>query len=247
MARYKVILTYDGTAYYGFQRQLELNGMQTIQGELEKALRKIGWQGKAILGAGRTDTGVHAFGQVIAFNLEWNHSDDKLRSALNANLPIDIAALSVSAVHESFHPRYDAKSRCYRYHLYHEDVRDPMKERYAWRVLPKLDEKIVSKISQQLLGKHDFGAFGTPPLEGGSTHRNVFSVKWMFKLEDSYFEIVANAFLYHMVRRIVQLLVQIGQNRVEADILINALRNPEDGKIQGLAPAKGLSLVEITY
>lgn len=247
MARYKVILAYDGTAYYGFQRQVELNGMRTIQGEVEKALRNIGWQDRAILGAGRTDTGVHASGQVIAFNLNWNHSDIKLRSALNANLPNDIAAISVSSIHNEFHPRYDAQSRCYRYYFYHRDVRDPLKERYAWRVLPALDKEIVIKASEQLVGEHDFSSFGTPTTENGSTLRKVFSVNWTFEPESSYFEIVANAFLYHMVRRIVQLLVQIGQGKNESEILFQALDNPEFGKIQGLAPANGLRLVKVTY
>ena len=128
MARYQVVLAYDGGRYNGFQRQRSGIG-RTVQGEVENSLRRIGWDGRTILSAGRTDSGVHAAGQVIAFDLEWKHTLDELQAALNAHLPADIAARSVQPAAGDFHPRYAARMRCYRYRIYCQPVRDPLGER----------------------------------------------------------------------------------------------------------------------
>ena len=114
MGRYQVILAYDGTDFNGFQRQAS-NKIRTVQGTVEAALRRIGWQGKSVLAAGRTDTGVHAFGQVITFDHEWKHSSEDLLAAINANLPQDVAARAVELAKPDFHPRFDAVARCYYY------------------------------------------------------------------------------------------------------------------------------------
>ena len=214
---------------------------------VERALRKIGWREKSILGAGRTDTGVHASGQVIAFDMQWNHSCGELRSAINANLPTEISALAVTETSANFHPRFDAVARRYRYHIYHEDVRNPLKERYAWRVWPVPDKGLMQIAAEKFVGVHDFAAFGSPTSESGSTIREVFDTRWFYEGPDDYFEITANAFLYHMVRRIVKLLVQIGQRQVELEFLSKALNTQDLVKVQGLAPAKGLSLVQVQY
>ncbi len=129
MARYQVILAYDGADFFGFQRQADGCGQRTVQGVVEQALRRIGWQGRAILFAGRTDVGVHASGQVIAFDLDWLHSTDALLAALNANLPADVAAQAAQLAADDFHPRYDARARCYRYRLFCQPRRDPLRER----------------------------------------------------------------------------------------------------------------------
>ena len=114
MARYQIILAYDGTGFLGSQRQAS---SRTVQSELEKALRKLGWHGKTVYLAGRTDTGTHASGQVAAFDLDWGHGLQKLQDALNAHLPRDMAVREVKAAADDFHPRFDATSRCYRYRL----------------------------------------------------------------------------------------------------------------------------------
>src|SRR5512142_2393325 len=123
MERYKVILAYDGTHFFGFQRQGET---RTVQLEVEAALRRLNWQGKTILSAGRTDSGVHATGHVIAFDLQWAHSLQQLGRALNANLPEDVAVKAVELAAADFHPRYDARSRCYRYQVLFAPARDPL-------------------------------------------------------------------------------------------------------------------------
>ena len=126
MERYKIIFAYDGTQFVGSQRQAK---SRTVQSVLERALGKLGWDGKSVLLAGRTDTGVHASGQVAAVDLNWNHTDDDLRNALNSNLPTDIAVSLVSKVEARFHPRFDARSRHYRYKVVVQSIRDPLRDR----------------------------------------------------------------------------------------------------------------------
>jgi tRNA pseudouridine38-40 synthase len=250
MVRYQVILAYDGTRYHGFQRQSK---ECTIQGEVEQALRRLNWQGESILAAGRTDTGVHASGQVVSFDLEWSHTVYDLLKALNANLPHDIVAKEVKPAHSEFHPRYDAISRRYRYRLYLQEFRDPFLERFAWRVRPKINTDQLQQAASHLSGKYDFSAFGTSPREGGSTIRTVIEANW--RAESSYlvFDIVADAFLYHMVRRLVSFQVSLGQKKYNLDDLKRYIQKPSDTArsdiqmVQGLAPARGLSLVEVCF
>ena len=244
MARYQVILVYDGTEFFGFQRQAR---ERTIQGVVEDALRQMGWHGKAILAAGRTDTGVHASGQVIAFDLDWTHSPDDLRNGLNANLPADVAAYQVALTRPDFHPRYDAIARRYRYQIYCHPTRDPLRERYAWRVWPALSCEALQQAASFLLGRHDFSAFGTPPRPGGTTERIVSEVSWQAGGDQLTFEVVANAFLYRMVRRMVSVQVAIARGKFPADALATYLAERSEGLIQGLAPPQGLILVEVIY
>jgi tRNA pseudouridine38-40 synthase len=241
---YKVVLSYDGTAFSGMQRQAN---RRSVQAEVETALRQLGWQGRSITVAGRTDAGVHASGQVIAFQLEWKHSADKLGDALNANLPEDLAANKVVEAPAGFHPRFDAKRRTYRYRLFCQPKRDPLRERYAWRLWPPVKLSALRTAARSLKGEHDFTAFGTPPNQGGSTVRKVMRANWAKKSEDEYvFEVTANAFLYHMVRRMVGLQVKIGQGLAKPDAIQRAL-DGKAGRVRELAPAQGLCLVAVEY
>ncbi len=243
MARYKVILVYDGTAFKGMQRQANA---RSVQQEVEEALRQIGWQGASITAAGRTDAGVHASGQVIAFDLDWRHNEQDLLNALNACMPDDVAARQVTAVSADFHPRYDALSRRYLYQLFCQPQRDPLRERYAWRVWPAPSFEKLQQAARELVGEYDFAALGRPPIEGGTTIRLVTAAGWQQQEDRLSFEVEANAFLYHMVRRMVHLLVEIGQGRLEPEIVNEILSEP-NGMVQGLAPAHGLFLTEVSY
>lgn len=249
MARYQVIISYDGTRYLGYQRQVLT---PTVQATFEEALHQLNWEGQSILAAGRTDAGVHASGQVIAFDLDWKHSPQAMRNALNAYLPPDLAVKSVKETYQTFHPRYDATSRLYVYRVFFSQVRDPLRERYTWRVWPPADIETLNRAAARLVGTHDFSAFGTPPKDGGSTIRNVISAEWR-ELQNSAgqselsFEVRANAFLYHMVRRLVFFLVSTGQGKWDVDGLTALLKSPVKELVQGLAPAQGLTLVEVTY
>ena len=242
--RYQVQLAYDGTEFHGSQFQADL---RTVQGEVEKSLGKLGWQGTAVLFAGRTDAGVHAAGQVISFELDWNHSDKELERAFNAVLPQDIAAVRVKRTEKNFHPRYDALSREYHYQILTRPIRDPFHERYCWRVGPGIELGLMRRASKILLGSHYFAALGSPHQPDGSTVRQLTRTDWKRRGELLRFEIVGNAFLYHMVRRIVMVLVNIGQKKETINQLENYLENPSGPSAQGLAPAKGLSLVKVRY
>jgi tRNA pseudouridine38-40 synthase len=248
MARYQVILAYDGTAFAGFQRQAS---PRTVQGEVETALRTLGWQGSTILSAGRTDTGVHASGQVIAFDFAWGHPTQALRKALNANLPADIAAQAVNEVEGDFHPRFSARTRRYVYQIFSQAERIPLWEHSNWRTWPAPDLDALQAAAATLPGDHDFRAFGSPQKRGSSTVRTVFRAEWQeFSLHPGLpglrFEIVANAFLYHMVRRLVFTQVLVGQGRISMQEWANGL---QDGQLltPGLAPAQGLVLAEVIY
>jgi tRNA pseudouridine38-40 synthase len=242
-AHYKVILSYNGTAFAGFQRQLN---ERTVQGEFEAGLRQIGWTGKSILGAGRTDAGVHARGQVVSFGLDWNHTSDDLVRALNYYLPQDMAVQQASEVPSDFHPRYDAKSRRYRYSLICQPERDPLREIFAWRVWPEVQMDRMNAAAAGLIGSHDFAAFGSPTSESGVTIREVFSASWRKNSDTYQFDITANAFLYHMVRRITMALVKVGQGEAPETLIADGLKKGELA-LTGLAPAEGLVLEEVCY
>jgi tRNA pseudouridine38-40 synthase len=242
-AHYKIILTYNGSAFAGFQRQ---NDDRTVQGEIENGLRKIGWQGQSILGAGRTDAGVHARAQVVSFELDWVHTTEDLRNALNYYLPRDMAVQTVEEAVPDFHPRFDARSRRYSYHIFCQPVRDPLRGAFAWRVWPEVDLALMNKAAQALIGNHDFSGFGSPTSEGGSTIREVYSAEWVQDGDEYCFEITANAFLYHMVRRITYALVKIGTREAPVNLVEDALKSGEIS-LQGLAPAEGLVLEEVIY
>ncbi len=244
MERYKVTLAYDGTQFEGFQRQ---GRARTVQSEVEAALRRLNWQGKAILSAGRTDSGVHAEGQVAAFDLNWAHAPEDLGRALNAYLPEDVAVKQVEIAAPTFHPRYDARWRCYHYHLLFAPERDPLRERFAWRIWPPCEVGLLSAAARLLPGTRDFAAFGTPPRPGGSTIRTVFQAEWQ-ELEDGSlrFIVAGNAFLYHMVRRMVYLQMLVGQQRLSLETFQAAVEKAQ-AATPGLAPPQGLVLMQVRY
>lgn len=253
MARYQIILAYDGTHFLGSQRQAT---SRTVQGELEKALCKIGWDGQTVYLAGRTDTGTHAIGQVAAFDLDWGHGLKDLHKALNTHLPRDMAIRAVKVAAENFHPRFDASSRCYRYRLFCDDVRDPLRERYAWRVWPAVVD--LTSLAAIWNGTHDFDAFGSPPRIKGSTIRTVLYANWTNEGDEWIFDIQADAFLYRMVRKLVYVQVAVGQGRLPVETLVRALKNipgpnraiREETRARipaSLAPASGLTLIDVRY
>lgn len=243
MERYQVKIAYDGTSFQGFQRQ---GSHRTVQGVLEEALNQLGWQGRTILYAGRTDTGVHAAGQVIAFDLEWNHSTTELGKALNARLPEDTTARDVRIASPNFHPRYDALGRTYRYRIYCQEERDPLRERYAWRVWPAPHGDLLEQAARTVKGTHDFAAFGSPMKPGGSTVRTVYGAGWEQAGDEWRFEVTANAFLYRMVRRLVFIQIQAGLGLVSVEKIASALEKPARLK-PGLAKPNGLVLENVYY
>ncbi len=256
MARYKLILAYDGTAFAGSQRQAasarsRTGKGRTVQGELEQALRGLGWQGRSVLMAGRTDAGAHASGQVAAADLEWAHSPSALRDALNARLPFELVVKDAELADARFHPRFDATSRRYRYTLFCGHPRDPLGERFAWRVWPPFDPDLLMEIAQVFPGQHDFGAFGSAPVKKAGTVRTVTFAGW-WQVEPSgkwQFDVAADAFLYRMVRRLVFVQVAFAQGKCSGDDVVRALERGAASKElpAGLAPAHGLELMQVNY
>jgi len=243
MARYQIIFAYDGTQFSGSQRQAQ---KRTVQSILENALQKLGWEGRSILLAGRTDTGVHASGQVAAVDLNWRHPVEDLCSALNSKLPQDMAVRSVRMVDDRFHPRFDALSRHYRYRLYIQPTRDPLRDRYSWRIWPNLKVELVEAAADLLIGEHDFAAFGSPTRVNGSTGRTVTLAKWAADGDQWIFDVVADAFLYRMVRRMVFAQVAVGLGKIELEVFRQAVEL-QKSLAAGLASPAGLTLVEVKY
>jgi tRNA pseudouridine38-40 synthase len=243
MPRYKALVAYDGTDYSGFQRQLE---QPTIQGELEQALEIITRRPVTVIGAGRTDSGVHAFGQVVAFDLDWPHGPEALLRALNANLPEDIGILETAEAPHDFHPRFDARRRSYLYNIYNQTVPHPLFRRQSWHVGRPLALERMNEAAESIIGEHDFAAFGQPP-QGENTIRFVFSAEWQQKDPFLTFTIEANAFLYRMVRSLVGAMKMVGEGSWTVDEFTAVLASRDRGQAAQTAPPQGLFLVSVTY
>lgn len=245
-ARYKLTLAYDGSAFAGSQRQAR---RRTVQSELERAARRLGWSGSAVILAGRTDAGVHAQGQVAALDLTWRHDLAALRDALNSHMPTDLAVVEVELVGESFHPRFDARSRRYRYDVRCGPVRHPLNDRLAWRVWPPVELSGLLGAARLIKGVRDFGAFGSAARKGGDTCRTVLESTW--NLEDGLlqYHVVADGFLYRMVRRLVFVQVAMGQGKCPEGVITQALQSGcrVPGLPAGTAPPQGLRLMEVMY
>ena len=244
MLRYRALVEYDGTAYYGFQRQIQTQ--PTIQGELEKAITHLAQQPIGIIGAGRTDSGVHALGQVISFDLEWRHGVESLQNAINANLPADIVILQLNQVSSTFHPRFDARRRSYAYYIYNEVVRSPVRRFHSWHVRHPLNMDKMNQAATHLLGWHDFGTFGQPPV-GDNRVRELFKAQWEQDKEFLVFHVEANAFLYRMVRSLVGSMKLVGEDSWTVEDFVVAFRSSDRSRSGMAAPSQGLYLVSVTY
>jgi len=245
--RVRAVVAYDGTDYGGFQRQVNA---PTVQATLESALAQITQAKVTVLAAGRTDAGVHAAGQTIAFDTAWRHSLNDLHRALNAVLPVDIVILKVEAAATDFHPRYDALSRLYRYSLYNAPVRWPLSRRYSLHIAAPLDIAMMRRAAKSLVGEHDFATFGRPPQgwsPGAVTVRRVQMAKWSGTSPELTFDIAANAFLYRMVRSIVGTLLLVGQGRMSVEEFVAALEARDRDRAGPTARPHGLCLLEVKY
>ena len=243
---YRATVQYDGTNYYGFQRQRR--GIPSVQAELELALARLLARPVRVLGAGRTDTGVHALGQVIGFTIEWpeKHGLEALHRALNANLPQDIVVSELTVARLGFHPRFDARRRSYAYHILNVPIRQPFWRHRAWHVVHQVGLDRMNEAAALLVGVHDFATFGRPTV-GESTTREVYSAAWRRDEQMVTFEICANGFLYRMVRSIVGSLKMVGCGQWSISDFAEALAARERKRSATLAPAHGLYLVSVEY
>lgn len=238
------VIEYDGTDYLGFQLQAE---GRTIQSEVERALAEVTRRETRVTGAGRTDAGVHAAGQVISFVPQWKHSLTELQRAMNALLPGDIAVHQMAWVADDFHPRFSAVSREYRYTILNQPHRSPLARRFAYHYPRPLDVEAMARAAKCLVGSHDFASFGRPP-QGESTVRQVYQAECTRQDQFIYFDIVANAFLYRMVRNIVGTLLLVGTGELLTEGFEEILRAGDSRRRAGpTAPAHGLCLIRVNY
>jgi tRNA pseudouridine38-40 synthase len=244
MATYQSIIAYDGTEFAGFQR-LAIE-RRTVQGVLEDALRAVGWTEASLLAAGRTDRGVHARGQVIGYGIEWPHPPEVLTRALNARLPRDVAVRSTGLAPSGWHPRFSARRRRYTYRAFVSQARDPLRERFAWRWTAEPDHQALQQAADLFLGRHDFGAFGHAPIEGGHTVRSMFRSTWEFG-QGAEYTIEADAFLYRMVRRLVGAMAATAAGDCSFEDLQAHLADPSNRWERKPAPAHGLCLEAVIY
>lgn len=246
MVRYCVTVEYDGTDFCGYQRQAQY---RTVQAELEAALQRLN-KGLPVVShaAGRTDSGVHALGQVVAFDLPaWRHDLVTLERALNAHLPKDVAVREARVVATNFLPRFAAQGRCYRYQIYPAPQRSPLHHRSAWQVWPPLVLESMQEATVHLLGRHDFATFGTPPVAGGHTVRTIYHASWQYLNDLLVFEIAGDAFLYHMVRNIVGTLCQVGRGELAPAVVAEYLAARKRAVCAPPAPPHGLILWKVLF
>ena len=256
----KLVLEYDGTDFKG--SQLQIPGQRTVQGELETALARLtglkaGERCKVSL-AGRTDTGVHASGQVANFQTESSLAIETFRRGLNALLPFDLVVHKASEVEADFHARFSAKLRRYRYRVVNHPVRSPLMRRFAHSVRDPLDLAAMQAAAHLLVGEHDFASFagdgwGTrdsdEAADGPSTVRNLLEAKLDYWEPEArlVIELAANAFLPHMVRNIVGTLLLVGKGSLQPSQFEEILAAHDRRRAGPTAPACGLCLVEVSY
>jgi tRNA pseudouridine38-40 synthase len=255
MRKIKLLLEYDGTAYHGWQIQKKGS---TIQGIIEEGVLMITGEKTKVVGASRTDAGVHALGQSAAFRTKSRLEPEKMKSALNAILPYDIRVISASEVNDSFSPIYGAVKKSYFYIITNQRESSAFLYRYTWLVKQPLEIESIIEAARILIGRHDFSAFrgvgcGTrdPVREVSSLDIERFKrIDFMISSIEGEFikiRIEANGFLRHMVRNIVGTLVEIGRGRISADKMSVILKS-QDRRLAGpTAPSNGLFLERIVY
>ncbi len=244
---FKLVIAYDGTNYAGWQRQL---GVDTIQARLEAAVAEIEGSHVTVHGAGRTDSGVHALGQVASFEIEHGITASALRRALNAKLPEDIRVQDVGTVSRLFHARFKARRKLYQYRINCATVANPMECRFAWHIGDALDLSVMRQAAVALIGQHDFASFQTAATaaEVTTTVRTIFSIEIRVKPDGIVtIDVVGDGFLRYMVRTIVGTLVEVGLGRREANDMPGVLLAKSRDLAGPTAPAMGLCLVAVDY
>jgi tRNA pseudouridine38-40 synthase len=238
------VVEYDGRRYYGFQWQ---PGLPTIQSELEQAIRKLTRERRRVMAASRTDTGVHAKGQVVSFRTGKEYPPETYIKALNYYLPEDIAVLAAERVNEDFNVRRDAVSREYEYRILNRAVRSPLITGFAYLVTGKLDIVRMNEACALLKGTHDFSSFAASLGQKGSMVRNVHEAVMKREGDMVLFHIAANAFLPHQVRNTVGLIVRLGQGKVTLEEFHEIMEQKTLGMAGPTAPAHGLCLIKVNY
>jgi tRNA pseudouridine38-40 synthase len=244
---FRLTLEYDGTEFEGWQSQAA--GRRTVQGALAAALAELAGGGAVrVTGAGRTDAGVHAEGQVAAATLDTRLDAETLLRALNARLPRDVAVVACAAARDGFDPRREARAKLYRYDVWNAPAASPLRRRRFHHVREPLDVAAMKEAAAHLVGRHDFTSFRA----AGSPVRD--SVRTLARVEvagapgaEVRFEVEGDGFLRHMVRNLVGTLLEVGLGRRAPASLPALLEARDRGQVGPTAPARGLTLVRVDY
>ena len=244
MPTVKLVLEYEGTYYAGWQRQPH---HPTIQEAIEQAIRQVSQATVSVVGAGRTDSGVHARGQVASFRIDLDWPASNWMRALNAVLPKDIAVRSSAIVDDRFHAQHDARGKLYTYRILHHPARPTIDRAFVWHIYRPLDEDAMQQAATTLIGAQDFSSF-----EGSLTDNNnpICRLQRLTVIrhdDQILIEAYADRFLKHMVRAIVGTLVEVGLGKRAADSLTGVLQARDRSAAGQTAPPQGLSLMRVDY
>ncbi|WHY00898.1 tRNA pseudouridine(38-40) synthase TruA [Neobacillus sp. DY30] len=245
MNRFKCIISYDGSGFSGYQVQ---PNKRTVQSQIETVLAKIHKGSHVKISAsGRTDAGVHAKGQVIHFDSPLSIPEDNWEAAINSMLPEDVSVLSVEKVDSSFHARFDASGKEYRYFLYQSSKRDPFQRHYAYHYPYPLNLAAMREACAYLLGTHDFSSFCSAKTEVEDKVRTIETIEIHQEEERLCFRFVGNGFLYNMVRILVGTLLEVGAGKRRPEELVETLEKRDRRYAGKTAPGQGLYLWKVYY
>ena len=245
--KYKLLITYDGTNYHGWQ--VQPNGI-SIQAEIEMALSKVLQEKVRIVGAGRTDAKVHALGQTAHFHTEKTPDLFRLLHSLNTLLPKDIRILSVEEAHEKFHAQHSAVSKVYRYHLHLDRIVSPFKRNTVWHLYYPIDLEKLLEASRHFLGTHDFAAFANEPHRGVASYDSIRTIHRIDMIKEEggiALEFEGDGFLYKMVRNIVGAMVECASGKRACQEIPTIFASRDRRRAGSAAPPQGLFLVKIHY
>jgi tRNA pseudouridine38-40 synthase len=243
-----MVLAYDGTDFSGFAPQRNQPGVRTIGGVLGEAIAKVLRHDVELTCAGRTDAGVHAWGQVVSFAPESEPDLVRLQQAVNSMLGPEVIVRSCELTDPRFDARHGARSRAYRYSVLNRPVTDPFRDRFVWWVPEPLDLRVLRLAADPFVGEHDFTAFCRKGPEGSWLTRRVYESRWVDEGDGALrYEIRANAFCWQMVRAIVGTLVEVGTGRKRPGDIMGVLRGRDRQAAGQLAPPRGLCLWDVGY